>query len=136
GGSVADGGVCRVGWTYPNTEYERLRFAVFCDLHRQGFVMTGGIKFGADMLAYPGDPSLYHAQFTVRPLLPGEALNPMLLKAVARGSHAARKHVLLAFYAEGEAALGKSVWLSPLGSQLPRIKYLSLAPEAGFGANA
>ena len=77
------------------------------------------------MLAYPGDPALYHAQFTVR-LIPqqqqqapgdtgaGEAgarggganiiggigggvcMNPMLLKAAARGSHAARKHLLLA----------------------------------------
>ena len=26
------------------------------------FTLTGGIKFGADMMAYPGDPSLYHAQ--------------------------------------------------------------------------
>lgn len=58
--------------------------------------MTGGAKFGADMLAYPGDPSLYHAQFTVRMVQHDAPLNPMLLKATARGSHAARKHSLLA----------------------------------------
>ncbi|MEW5319789.1 MAG: hypothetical protein WDW38_010917 [Sanguina aurantia] len=85
-----------VSWGYPVTEGERLRCAVFRDLHDKGFTMTGGAKFGADMLAYPGDPSLYHAQFTVRMVPHDQPLNPMLLKATARGSHAARKHSLLA----------------------------------------
>ncbi|GIL66099.1 hypothetical protein Vafri_19705 [Volvox africanus] len=123
---VCNAGLSRVGWTYPAAPQERLRFAVFCDLHRQGFMMTGGIKFGSDMLAYPGDPSLYHAQFTVRPVSREEAINPMILKAVARGSHAARKHLLLAFYEEqaNEAVL----------EQPPRIRYMSFAPESGFGS--
>lgn len=69
----------------------------------RSFTMTGGSKFGADMLAYPGDPSLYHAQFTVRLVPPGAAVNPMLLKATARGSHAARKHLLIASLAKVRA---------------------------------
>ncbi|GIL86476.1 hypothetical protein Vretimale_11629 [Volvox reticuliferus] len=124
---VSNAGSSRVGWTYPATPVERLRFNVFCDLHRQGFMMTGGVKFGSDMLAYPGDPSLYHAQFTVRPVSREDALNPMMLKAVARGSHAARKHLLLAFYEEQEAN-------ETVVEQPPRIRYMSFAPESGFGS--
>eukprot|EP00198_Chlamydomonas_reinhardtii_P003331 XP_001692667.1 predicted protein [Chlamydomonas reinhardtii] len=100
-------GVSRVGWRYPATAQEVLRHRVFSDMHRQGFTLTGGIKFGADMMAYPGDPSLYHAQFTVRPVPEASALNPMSLKAVARGSHAARKHLLLAFQAPGGQQQGQ-----------------------------
>ncbi|KXZ45911.1 hypothetical protein GPECTOR_49g495 [Gonium pectorale] len=135
--ALAEGSVGRVGWSYPATDYERLRFAVFADLHRQGFMMTGGIKFGSDMLAYPGDPSLYHAQFTVRPVPPGAALNPMVLKAVARGSHAARKHLLLAFYQDGGAAVAApGAAAGSASAPPPRIGYMSVAPEAGFGSKA
>jgi tRNA-splicing endonuclease subunit Sen34 len=59
-------------WTYPRTEDEKRRYAVFADLHRRGLTMTAGIKFGADYLAYPGDPMAYHACFTVR-------VNPLTL---------------------------------------------------------
>lgn len=41
-------------WTYPETEIERARCAVFRDLWEQGFFMGGGIKFGGDWLVYPG----------------------------------------------------------------------------------
>ena len=58
--------------------------------------MTDGSKFGADYLLYPGDPLLYHAQFTVRVLEHQAAIKPALLIGGARGSHSARKHLLLA----------------------------------------
>lgn len=58
--------------------------------------MTDGCKFGADYLLYPGDPLLYHAQFTVQVLDHQAAIKPALLMGGSRGSHSARKHLLLA----------------------------------------
>jgi tRNA-splicing endonuclease subunit Sen34 len=85
-----------VSWQYPCTPVQWLRLAVFADLHSRGFSVTGGAKFGGDFLAYPGDPHLYHAQFVVRVVLPDQVLNPSVLQGLARGVHAARKHLVLA----------------------------------------
>lgn len=52
--------------------------------------MTSGAKFGGDFLAYPGDPLLYHAQFTVRCVRNDAAQHPLALAAAARMAHAAR----------------------------------------------
>ena len=60
------------------------------------YYITDGAKFGADYLLYPGDPLLFHAQFTVRILEHDTVIKPALLAGSARGSHAARKHLLLA----------------------------------------
>lgn len=60
------------------------------------YYITDGAKFGADYLLYPGDPLLFHAQFTVRCLGHHIPIKPALLAGGARGSHAARKHLLLA----------------------------------------
>ena len=60
------------------------------------YFVTDGSKFGADYLLYPGDPLLYHAQFTVQVLDHQAAIKPALLIGGARGSHSARKHRLLA----------------------------------------
>lgn len=68
--------------------------------------LTAGSKFGADFLAYPGDPSLYHGQFCVRVAPYHGPLLPALLAAACRGSHAARKHLLLASVEEGGSADG------------------------------
>ena len=53
-------------WTWPRTRAQRVRRAVFFDMHARGLTMTPGAKFGADYLAYPGDPMAYHASFAVR----------------------------------------------------------------------
>ncbi len=60
------------------------------------YYITDGSKFGADYLLYPGDPLLFHAQFTVRAIGHDVPVKPALLVGSARGSHAARKHLLLA----------------------------------------
>ena len=85
-----------VSWQYPCTPVQWLRLSVFADLHSRGFSVTGGAKFGGDFLAYPGDPHLYHAQYVVRVVLPDQVLNPSVLQGLARGVHAARKHLVLA----------------------------------------
>lgn len=105
-------------WTFPATPSDAARQAIFEDLHARGYRITGGSKFGADFLLYPGDPTLFHAQFGVRCVPPDQPLLPVLLAGTARGTHQARKHLLLASYdreAGGEVA------------------YVTLGPVDGFG---
>ncbi|KAL0037110.1 hypothetical protein WJX79_000917 [Trebouxia sp. C0005] len=89
---------------------------VLIDLHSMGYYITDGAKFGADYLLYPGDPLLFHAQFTVRILEHDTPIKPALLAGSARGSHAARKHLLLASV-DGATA-----------------SFITVAPEGGFGS--
>lgn len=79
--------------------------AVFRDLRQRGYHLTPGHNFGADWLAYPADPLLYHAQLCVRVCGPGGTAPEcgVLLAAATRGAHAARKHLLLAWPAGGAA---------------------------------
>ncbi|KAK2076916.1 hypothetical protein QBZ16_005144 [Prototheca wickerhamii] len=106
----------RQRWEYPQTQEERQRYAVFRDLVSRGFRVTGGSKFGADYLIYPGDPTLYHAQFCVRLCDHDAPLLPALLASASRGSHQARKHLLLAS-------------LAPSGE----VVYTTIGPVEGFG---
>jgi len=41
----------------------RARCRVMADLHRRGYWVTPGVKFGGDFLVYPGDPHRYHSHF-------------------------------------------------------------------------
>lgn len=95
-----------VEWTFPATEAERHRYWVFRDLLSKGYRLTGGSKFGADFLVYPGDPTLYHAQFCVRLLPFQQPITPAILAAATRGSHQARKHLLIASVVEQEPEAG------------------------------
>ena len=90
--------------------------------------ITGGSKFGADYLAYPGDPTQYHAQLCVRVLQHAAPLLPALLAAACRGSHQARKHLLLASVKEGGAGEG-----TICGDVEPSIYYMTCGPVDGFG---
>ncbi|KAL6778810.1 TIE2 [Auxenochlorella protothecoides x Auxenochlorella symbiontica] len=103
-------------WTFPATPGERQRYAVFKDLLSRGFRVTGGSKFGADYLVYPGDPTLFHAQFCVRLMDYSAPLLPALLAAACRASHQARKHLLVASLLDG----GK-------------VSYTTFGPVDGFG---
>jgi hypothetical protein len=94
-------------------------------MHARGATLTSGAKFGAEYLAYPGDPAAYHAAFTVR-VMDGDgeamsygetnktlfesetttttttndddarAVSLLSLVAATRMSHGARKHCVLA----------------------------------------
>ncbi|KAK9808607.1 hypothetical protein WJX72_000487 [[Myrmecia] bisecta] len=113
-------------WAYPRTQQERHRFRVFADLHARGYWLTAGAAFGADLLAYPGDPAQFHAVFCIRLLPDVAALSPVAVAAAARGAHVARKHLLLASVSQVgdcEENAGLEVCVS----------YVSFAPEAGFG---
>ncbi|KAK3264554.1 hypothetical protein CYMTET_26715 [Cymbomonas tetramitiformis] len=103
---------------------EQRRSLVFSDLHRRGYTMTGGTKFGADFLAYPGDPTAYHAQFAVRVCTPDATLNPWALTAAVRTEHTARKHLLLAYIAEETDT-----------SRNGEVQYISVAPDVLQSSN-
>jgi hypothetical protein len=152
-----------VHWSFPCGQQQQLRMAVFADLHSRGYFLTSGSKFGGDFLAYPGDPNLYHAQFVVRVLPLGQVLNPVLFKGLARGVHAARKHLLLAsvvhsssdgFGSDGSEeqqqqqqqqrqqqiqqqsqARCTASSRGALGDKAAKVVYITVAKEDGFGAS-
>lgn len=89
--------------------------SLFRDLR---YCITHGSKFGADFLLYPGDPTLYHAQFCARLMEPFQELSPISIVAASRGSHIARKNLILAFAME-----------TALSSRGDTLQFLSIAPE-------
>ena len=115
----------RSAWTWPSTLADALRYRVFQDLYDKGYTMTSGAKFGGDFLAYPGDPLLYHAQYTVRCVQATAPQHPLALAAAARMAHAARKHVVLAAVRVTE---GVSIAEAP-------IEYLTLSPDIQQSSN-
>ena len=98
------------------------KMLVYADLQRLGMHVTSGLKFGADFLAYPGDPALYHAQFIVRVVQDDEPLHVLGMSGSARVAHSARKHLLLASIDEQEDET--------------RVHYLTLGPDGGFNPQA
>jgi tRNA-splicing endonuclease subunit Sen34 len=92
----SDGDAARAGWTFPSTRAEKERYAVFKDLHDKAFYLTSGTKFGSDFLAYPGDPILFHAHYTVRIVSWDRVMHPLMISASTRMSHAARKNFVVA----------------------------------------
>ena len=88
--------------------------------------MTTGIKFGADFLAYPGDPMAYHAGFCVRVVDDETPMRCQLLAGVARMSHGARKNLVLASATPIDG--------SPAGTM--RVEYVTVMPDVEQSSNA
>ncbi|PRW39237.1 tRNA-splicing endonuclease subunit Sen34 [Chlorella sorokiniana] len=138
---AAAGGGAAAQWSFPATREERHRYWVFRDLHSRGYRLTGGSKFGADYLIYPGDPTLYHAQFCVRLLPYRQPITPSMLASATRGSHQARKHLLIASVTEDadEAAAGSTLaaaeGAAPQPAQQQQQAAEQQAAEASNGAD-
>lgn len=124
-------------WTFPSTEEEKHRYVVFRDMHMRGYRMTGGLKFGADYLVYPGDPTIFHAQLCVRLLPAGKPILPIMLASACRGSFQARKHLLIASVIEvqeprkGQPEERSNV--TQLNGSYYKILYMTFGPVDGFG---
>ena len=111
------------------SKIDRYKCAVFKDLHEKGFTMTSAAKFGGDYLAYPGDPMLFHAYFTVRVLETGEKMTPLSCSSVTRMAHAARKNVVFAFCGEeGDEGGGSD-------DGVLRIRYFTCVPDIELSSN-
>lgn len=95
-------------WSYPSDLAERAKCAVFHDLWEKGYYMGGGLKFGGDLLVYPGiqtgskslqldscfsgDPLRYHSHFTATIIeSPEQTMMPMEIVAHGRLGTATKK---------------------------------------------
>ncbi|PSN33817.1 hypothetical protein C0J52_19369 [Blattella germanica] len=85
-----------VEWFYPVTRAEKLRYLTFKDLWEKGHYLTPGQTFGADFLAYPGDPIKFHSQFMVTCIDGNTPLTTTELIALGRMGTSVRKTVVLA----------------------------------------
>jgi len=115
-------------WDWPHSAEDRVKSLAFQALRVRGFFLTSGDKFGADFLAYPGDPLLFHAKFVVLCLTndddedPEESLRRMQeseLVAKCRLGTAVNKAVLVAFVASKKAATSEQ-------QQQPVVKFKKL----------
>lgn len=86
----------------PGVSSERLadRAAVFADLHDKGYYLSCGAKFGADFLAYAGDPQLFHAALAIVVVAPEEQVSPLDVVALGRLGDSTKKRTVLAFVEE------------------------------------
>ena len=120
------------------SKIDRYKCAVFKDLHEKGFTMTSAAKFGGDYLAYPGDPMLFHAYFTVRVLERGEKMTPLSCSSVTRMAHAARKNVVFAFCGEEEGEEKNTDGgrkSSANNNHVLRIRYFTCVPDIELSSN-
>eukprot|EP00871_Galdieria_phlegrea_P000134 jgi/Galph1/1120/GphlegSOOS_G5799.1 len=78
----------------------RRRVAVFLDLWQRGFYLSSGVKFGADFLAYAGDPILFHASLAVSITERDAVMSPRDMVAFGRLGVSTRKRATLAYVEE------------------------------------
>ena len=97
---------------------------VFRDLWMRGWFVTLGTKYGADYLAYPGDPRHHHAAHTVHVVRPEEPLRPLELVAASRLANDARKSAVLAHCPTAGQAV-HYVCLRPMGAAWNRRSFHS-----------
>lgn len=74
-----------------------LRQTVFRDLHAKGYYMSCGAKFGADFLAYAGEPLLYHASLAVIVMNENDEVTAHDVIALGRLGDATKKRTVLAY---------------------------------------
>lgn len=70
---------------------------VFSDLYDKGYAMSCGAKFGADFLAYAGDPLLVHASLAVIVMDEHEPISMLDVVALGRLGDSTKKRTVLAF---------------------------------------
>ena len=78
-------------------ERRKRRRRVFDHLRDKGYVMSCGAKFGADFLAYAGDPQLFHADLAVVVVDGHEAIGARDIVALGRLGDSTRKRTVLAW---------------------------------------
>ena len=93
-----------------------IRYRVFSDLRKRGYVVKTALKFGADFRVYdkgikPGED---HAKWIVYPLKESEKMTLYEFSAKNRVAHSTRKTLLLAIVDdEGDVSYWNSMWVKP-----------------------
>ena len=72
-----------------------LHAAIFRALWQRGFYITSGSGFGAEYLAYPGDPLRHHAHLLVHVARPGKPMRQIELSCCARLANTVKKTAVL-----------------------------------------
>ncbi|PWN51806.1 tRNA-intron endonuclease catalytic domain-like protein [Violaceomyces palustris] len=134
--SAAEAGL----WTYPSNQSERASCAVFEDLHRRGYYMGIGLRFGGHFSVYPGDPLRYHAHYSATVYTtPGQPVNALELVASGRLGTAVKKSHLICSVRlreptrpEEEDGSGRSRYDHSDDAAWGEVEYFSLS-WAGFG---
>ncbi len=93
-----------------------IRYAVFRDLRRRGYIVKTALKFGADFRVYERGvkPGEEHAKWIVFPVSESETLTWFEFSAKNRVAHSTRKRLLLAIVdSEGDCVFYEIRWVRP-----------------------
>ncbi|HZX11860.1 MAG TPA: tRNA-intron lyase [Candidatus Nanoarchaeia archaeon] len=93
-----------------------IRYAVFKDLRKRGYIVKTALKFGADFRVYERGvkPGEEHARWIVFPVAEADTLTWFEFSAKNRVAHSTRKRLLLAIVdAETECTFYECRWLRP-----------------------
>src|SRR5436309_14936749 len=74
----------------------RLAYQVYRDLRNKGYIVTPGIKFGADFAVYEHGPGIDHAPFIVSVETPDSVMGPFEVVRAGRLATTVRKQFILA----------------------------------------
>jgi tRNA-intron endonuclease len=74
----------------------RLAYQVYKDLRDKGYIVTPGIKFGADFAVYEHGPGIDHAPFIVSVETPESVMGPFEVVRAGRLATTVRKQFILA----------------------------------------
>ncbi|CRK86158.1 CLUMA_CG000090, isoform A [Clunio marinus] len=86
----------------------------FNDLNRRGLYVSDGDSFGADFLAYPGDPKIFHASHLVKCVDYSEERNTDSFISFARLSVSVNKKCVLAYcYNDKKVGYQTITWDNP-----------------------
>ncbi|KAL0480097.1 tRNA-splicing endonuclease subunit Sen34 [Acrasis kona] len=103
-----------VKWTYPRTHAEKLRYAVYKDLHDKKYYLTAGDKFGCDYLAYKNDTLLVHSEWMVFVVDSKEAISTLAVISIGRMSNTSHKTAVYATVEDGAVKYITINWFSNL----------------------
>jgi len=74
----------------------RLAYQVYRDLREKGYIVTPGIKFGADFAVYERGPGIDHAPFIVSVETPSSVMGPFEVVRAGRLATTVRKQFIIA----------------------------------------
>ncbi|KAJ2602140.1 tRNA-splicing endonuclease subunit [Coemansia sp. RSA 1721] len=88
---------------WPATSSEHILFSLYKDLHKRGYYITRGLKFGGEYLLYPGEPMRYHSNYVVSLIDNKSTVSPRELIALGRLGTAVKKTRILCSWDEQES---------------------------------
>ncbi len=83
----------------------KLAYQVYKDLRNKGYVVTPGIKFGADFAVYEHGPGIDHAPFIVSVETPSSVMGPFEVVRAGRLATTVRKQFILAIHDGGSGKI-------------------------------